>query len=369
MQKRWIAGALAAGMLFVGTACSETSTAEEATAEPTEAATATATPEETATPEPTEEPTPEPTEAPDPNTLDQTGTMPGGVTYAYSSAWTPSEPDATPEPGADATEDSINIESAFYGVTNESGTDAAGMISVMYLDMHNMEGNELWDATKFVFINQLASSLGIDKMSQTTDAVTAGTPYIGTGTQSVNGQTMMTMGMTFLVDYDLYQFGMMSTVQDTEYMSKLYAEVVNSAALHGTPFLVTPLAVGDSDESATANSPEPVADVAAAEAPAEPAQDVTTGMRNALGKAESYLSHSGFSESGLRRQLEYEGFTTEEIHYAMANVAVDWNAEAVEKAESYLSHSSLSRDRLLDQLEYEGFTPEQAEQAVAAVYD
>lgn len=87
----------------------------------------------------------------------------------------------------------------------------------------------------------------------------------------------------------------------------------------------------------------------------------------ALDTAESYLRYTSFSETGLRNQLEYEEFLSDEIDYAMENIVVDWNEQAAAKAESYLSHSAFSRERLASQLEYEGFTPEQIEYALTAV--
>lgn len=102
------------------------------------------------------------------------------------------------------------------------------------------------------------------------------------------------------------------------------------------------------------------------EAPTE-ADTATLGQKNALSKAESYLKYTSFSEPGLRNQLEYEGFSSDEIDYAMANIVVDWNEQAAAKAESYLKYSSFSREGLADQLEYEGFTAEQIEYALTAV--
>lgn len=102
------------------------------------------------------------------------------------------------------------------------------------------------------------------------------------------------------------------------------------------------------------------------EAPTE-ADTATLGQKNALSKAESYLKYTSFSEPGLRNQLEYEGFSSDEIDYAMANIVVDWNEQAAAKAESYLKYSSFSREGLADQLEYEGFTAEQIEHALTAV--
>ena len=80
----------------------------------------------------------------------------------------------------------------------------------------------------------------------------------------------------------------------------------------------------------------------------------------ALGKAKNYLSHSAFSYTGLIEQLEYEKFTAEQATYATDNCGADWNKQAANKAKSYLSHSSFSREGLIEQLEYEGFTHEQA---------
>lgn len=82
--------------------------------------------------------------------------------------------------------------------------------------------------------------------------------------------------------------------------------------------------------------------------------------KQALKKAESYLSHSAFSQTGLTEQLEYEGFTSEEAKYGVDNCGADWNEQAAKKAASYLSHSTFTKTELIDQLEYEGFTHEQA---------
>lgn len=88
----------------------------------------------------------------------------------------------------------------------------------------------------------------------------------------------------------------------------------------------------------------------------------------ALKKAKSYLSHSAFSREGLKHQLEYEKFTTDQAEYGVANCGADWKEQAVKKAKSYLSHSSFSREGLLKQLLYEKFTQEEAEYGVAMAY-
>lgn len=119
----------------------------------------------------------------------------------------------------------------------------------------------------------------------------------------------------------------------------------------------------------------PTAAPATVEIPETPAMSVS--QSNAVEKAQSYLSFTGFSRAGLIDQLTSaygEGFPAEDAEFAVAHLEstgqVDWNTEAVEKAESYLEFTSFSRDGLIDQLtsEYgEQFTYEQAVHAANAV--
>ncbi len=88
--------------------------------------------------------------------------------------------------------------------------------------------------------------------------------------------------------------------------------------------------------------------------------EITTGQKNALSKAHDYLSFTAFSYSGLMKQLEYEGFTSEEAAYAVDNCGADWKNQAAQKALDYLSYSSFSHTGLVKQLEYEGFSAEEA---------
>lgn len=94
--------------------------------------------------------------------------------------------------------------------------------------------------------------------------------------------------------------------------------------------------------------------------PGNEESNLTTGQKNALKKALSYLNLSAFSRSGLIKQLEFEGFTTEEATYAVDNSGADWNEQAVKKAASYLRLTAFSKEGLIHQLEFEGFTHEQA---------
>lgn len=87
---------------------------------------------------------------------------------------------------------------------------------------------------------------------------------------------------------------------------------------------------------------------------------VSEGKKNALAQANSYLNAMAFSYTGLREQLEYEGYSTEEATYAVDNCGAHWSEQAVRKAEEYLNSMSFSKSGLIEQLEYEGFTHDQA---------
>ena len=94
---------------------------------------------------------------------------------------------------------------------------------------------------------------------------------------------------------------------------------------------------------------------------------VTMGERNALNKAERYLSIMAFSRTGLLEQLEYDGYSNSEALYAVNNCGADWNEQAAQKAARYLDIMSFSRSGLIEQLEYDGFTHSQAVYGVGAV--
>ena len=96
--------------------------------------------------------------------------------------------------------------------------------------------------------------------------------------------------------------------------------------------------------------------------PAEP--DLSSEQKNAVSKAKDYLSLSGFSKSGLIKQLEFEGFSNADATVAVDNLEsdgdVNWNEQAAKKAGEYQAVTPMSRQGLVQQLEFEGFTPEQA---------
>jgi hypothetical protein len=109
--------------------------------------------------------------------------------------------------------------------------------------------------------------------------------------------------------------------------------------------------------------PAPVATEAAA--PAVPA--ATTGQRNALGKATSYLSYSAFSKAGLAKQLKFEGFSDADAAYAVEHVGANWTEQADKKAAAYMSYSSFSKSGLIKQLRFEGFSADEAAHGAASV--
>ena len=106
---------------------------------------------------------------------------------------------------------------------------------------------------------------------------------------------------------------------------------------------------------------------AAAKAEADRVAAMSVAQRNAVDKAQSYLDYSGFSRSGLIKQLEFEGYSTEDATFGADNSGADWNAEAAEKAKSYMDYSSFSASGLRGQMAFEGFTPEQIAAGLAAV--
>ena len=90
----------------------------------------------------------------------------------------------------------------------------------------------------------------------------------------------------------------------------------------------------------------------------------TTGEKNALRKAEEYLNVMAFSEKGLIKQLEFEGFTNEEATYGAQNCGADWNEQALKKAKEYLDIMAFSQSGLIKQLEFEGYTNDEAKYGV-----
>ena len=90
----------------------------------------------------------------------------------------------------------------------------------------------------------------------------------------------------------------------------------------------------------------------------------------ALEAAESYLDTGSFSEQGLYDQLTStaaDEFTAEEAQYALDNVEADWNEEALEAAESYYDMGMTDLNEIYNQITSayaDKFTADQAQYAI-----
>jgi hypothetical protein len=111
-------------------------------------------------------------------------------------------------------------------------------------------------------------------------------------------------------------------------------------------------------------APAPVTPTSAVAKPADTGPAMTAGQKNALGKAESYLSVSAFSRTGLIKQLEFEKFSKADATWAVDHVKANWKEQAAKKAAQYLETQSFSHQGLVDQLVFEGFTAAEAEYGV-----
>ena len=81
-------------------------------------------------------------------------------------------------------------------------------------------------------------------------------------------------------------------------------------------------------------------------------QEITVGEKNALLKAESYLSFTNFSYQGIIHQLEnYEEFSHAEAVFAADHCGADWLEQALKAARSHLAFSSYSYQGIINQLE------------------
>lgn len=125
--------------------------------------------------------------------------------------------------------------------------------------------------------------------------------------------------------------------------------LIGSFGSEGTPASTEPSVTnGESTPSTNPSAPPTEEDT------------VSIGEKNALRSAKNYLSIMPFSYTGLVKQLEFEGYTTEEAIYAADNCGADWNEQAAISAKNYLDMMAFSRTGLIEQLEFEGFTHEQA---------
>nr|DAJ03148.1 MAG TPA: Host cell surface-exposed lipoprotein [Caudoviricetes sp.] len=96
-------------------------------------------------------------------------------------------------------------------------------------------------------------------------------------------------------------------------------------------------------------------------------ESATQKQKEAYDSARSYYSWDGLSEKGFYEQLEAEGYSEEEIQYALNRLKPDYNKMAVRCAKGYYdSRYAMSAQGIYDELvdDWNGFTSEQAEYAV-----
>ena len=117
----------------------------------------------------------------------------------------------------------------------------------------------------------------------------------------------------------------------------------------------------DSDSGPTEFSSElPISSEPDRSKPKKAKPTETAGQENARRSAEDYLDFQAFSESGLIKQLKFEGFTTAQATYGAKSVGANWNEQAVRSAKNYLDGQAFSKAGLVEQLKFEGFTAAQA---------
>jgi hypothetical protein len=96
------------------------------------------------------------------------------------------------------------------------------------------------------------------------------------------------------------------------------------------------------------------------------AQTLSVPQQNAARSAEQYLRISGFSRSGLIRQLSSDagdGYDIADATLAVDSLNIDWNPQAVSSAKQYIRISGFSCRGLINQLSSsagDGYTLSQA---------
>jgi hypothetical protein len=94
--------------------------------------------------------------------------------------------------------------------------------------------------------------------------------------------------------------------------------------------------------------------------------DATVSQANASRSAKSYLDLSGFSRSGLIKQLMFEGYSESDASYGADAQNANWSEQAARSAKSYLDLSGFSRSGLIKQLMFEGYSKQEAEFGASA---
>lgn len=135
----------------------------------------------------------------------------------------------------------------------------------------------------------------------------------------------------------------------------------SSSSPSPAPSSAAPTTTAPTTTAAQATTVAPTTTKAASPPPAPTTPALTTAQKNAVSKAGDYLGYTAFSRSGLIKQLEFDGFSTEDATFAVDKVNPDYNKQAAKKGKDYLGYTSFSHSGLVNQLEFDGFTAEQAE--------
>lgn len=98
-------------------------------------------------------------------------------------------------------------------------------------------------------------------------------------------------------------------------------------------------------------------------------ESISSEKSRAQSMAQRYLRTVSFSKSGLKDQLVFEGLNDSDAQWAVDNIDVDWNEQAVKKAEDYARLMDMSNQGIYDQLIFEGFSPEQAQHGIDNMKD
>ncbi len=81
------------------------------------------------------------------------------------------------------------------------------------------------------------------------------------------------------------------------------------------------------------------------------------------------IGSAASSQSGLQKELAYLGFTDEQATYAVENIKIDWNEQALRCAWSYYDYDIIKDKKDMErQLIFDGFTRKQAEAAATEVF-
>ena len=164
---------------------------------------------------------------------------------------------------------------------------------------------------------------------------------------------------TALIMLAMYGLGEMDVDFKNEF-KKMKQEIVDNINNDGAPV------VGgySNDNNQTTTAANEVAPTTTTE-PVDP--NVDYHKTDALQKAREYLKQAAYSKRGLTDLLIENGIFGSPLTYAMKNLDVDWQAQAVRKAREYVFYKHWNKEDLYNQLINDKFTETEASYAVDKV--